>query len=67
MDKNKLIASGCKDLTAYEAIKKVDKEKLAEERFKKLLTTIFCICELANFHIEGRITVKDKKTGKIWR
>ena len=54
-------------MTAYEAIKKVDKEKLAEERFKKLLTTIFCICELANFHVEGRITVKDKKTGKIWR
>ncbi len=67
MDKNKLNASGCKDLTAYEAIKKVEKDRKAEERFKKLLTAIFCICELADFHVEGRITVKDKKTGKIWR
>lgn len=54
-------------MTAYEAIKNVEKDRKAEERFKKLLTAIFCICELADFHVEGRITVKDKKTGKIWR
>lgn len=66
MDKNKLNASGCKDLTAYKAIKKVDKE-LKEERFKKLLNAIFCMCELAGFHVEDRITVKDMRTGRIWR
>lgn len=38
-----------------------------EERFHKLLNTIFTICELAGFHIEGRIAIKDCKTGKIWR
>lgn len=38
-----------------------------EERFRKLLNTIFTICELAGFHIEGRIAIKDCKTGKIWR
>ena len=60
-------ASGCLDLTAYEAIKRADREADAEARYKKLLSTIFYICDLAGFHIEGRITIKDKKTGKIWR
>jgi hypothetical protein len=59
--------SGCLDLTAFEAIQNVDREIEAEERFKKLLSTIFYICDLAGFHIEGRVVLKDKKTGKIWR
>lgn len=60
-------ASGCWDLTAYEAITNVDREADAERRYKKLLSTIFYICDLAGFHIEGRITIKDKKTKKVWR
>lgn len=55
------------DLTAYEAIERVDRERDAEERFKKLLNTIFYICDLAGFHIEGRLEIRDKKTGKVWR
>lgn len=57
-------AEGYLDRTAYKAIKNVEKE---EERFRKLLDTIFAICELAGFHIEERIVIRDKKTGKIWR
>ena len=60
-------ASGYMDLTAYEAIRKADQEAEAEARFKKLLSTIFYICDLAGFHIESRLEIKDKKTGKIWR
>ena len=60
-------ASGYLDMTAYKAIEKVDREADAEARYKKLLSTIFYICDLAGFHIEGRITIKDKKTGKVWR
>lgn len=60
-------ASGYMDLTAYEAIRNVDREAEAEKRYKKLLSTIFYICDLAGFHIEGRLTIRDKKTGKIWR
>lgn len=60
-------ASGCLDLTAYQAIEKADREAEAEARYKKLLNTIFYICDLAGFHIEGRITIKDKKSGKVWR
>lgn len=60
-------ASGYMDLTAYEAIRNVEREAEAEERFKKLLNTIFSIADLAGFHIEGRLTIRDKKTGKVWR
>lgn len=67
MDYRRLNASGCKDLTAYEAIKNVDAEQKAEARYKKLLATIFYLCDLAGFHLEERIVLKDKKTGKIWR
>lgn len=38
-----------------------------EIRFKKLLGTIFNMCELAGFSIESRMVVKDKTTGKIWK
>lgn len=52
------------DPTAYEAIKNIDKE---DERFRKLLHTIFYICNIAGFEIEGRIVLVDKKTGRVWR
>lgn len=52
------------DPTAYEAIRNADKD---DERFHKLLDTIFTLCELSDFHIEERIVIKDKRTGKVWR
>lgn len=58
--------SGYLDLTAYDAIVAADEEIEAENRFKKLLSTIFYICDLAGFHIEGRLKIKDKRTGKLW-
>lgn len=57
-------SSGYVDPTAYEAIKNIDEENA---RFQKLLTAIFCICDIAGFHLEGRIVVRDKRTGKVWR
>jgi hypothetical protein len=60
-------ASGYMDPTAYEAIKNADREASAEARYKKFLSTIFYIADLAGFHIEGRLTIRDKKTGKVWR
>lgn len=56
--------SGYIDPTAAEGITRADADY---ERFKKLLNLIFKICELSGFHLEGRITVRDEKTGKIWR
>ena len=57
-------AEGYPDPTACEAVKNVDKE---DERFHKLLHTIFYLCELAGFEISGRIVLVDKKSGKVWR
>ena len=59
-------AEGYTDLTAYEAIKNAEFEKKREAKFYKLLYTIFDICTLAGFEVQGRITLKDRKTGKIW-
>lgn len=59
--------SGYLDLTAHKAINHVEREADAEARFKKLLSAIFFICDLTGFHIENRLEIRDKKTGKIWR
>ena len=63
-DDPKKNVSGYPDPTAYKAIFKNDFEK---ERFDKLLTSIFTICDLAGFHIEERIVLKDVFTGRIYR
>lgn len=57
-------ASGYCDPTAYQAIKDADRER---ERLQKLLNVIFSICDLAGYHVEERIVLKDKRTGKVWR
>lgn len=60
--------SGYYDPTAYKAMKRVeaDERKYGRdyERFYNLLNTIFYICELAGFHVEGRIVLTDKKNRK---
>lgn len=63
MENPKFNASGCKDLTAYKAIENVESER----RFKRLLAQIFRLCDLYGFHLEERIVLKDKKTGRVWR
>lgn len=57
-------AEGYSDPTAYEAMKNTETD---DERFHKLLHTIFDICELSGFHLEERIILKDMQTGKVWR
>lgn len=57
-------ASGYVDPTAYKAIIRADKD---QERFEKFLMTIFTIAELSGFHIDERIVVSDKRTGRVWR
>lgn len=57
-------ASGYSDPTVYQAIKNIENE---DDKFHKLLDTIFNICELSGFHLEERIILKDKNTGKVYR
>ena len=63
MDDIQKNAEGYSDPTAYQVLKREQEE----ERFKRLMATIFYICENAGFHIEERIVIKDKRTGRIWR
>lgn len=67
MDNPKYNASGCKDLTPYEALKNIESERRAEFKYKKLVSTILYICNLAGFHVEERLVLRDKYTGKVWR
>lgn len=60
-------ASGYYDDTAYKAMSQVRKEQKEEQRFHKVLGLIFDVCNLSGFHIEGRITLVDEKTGRVWR
>jgi hypothetical protein len=64
VDELKRNGSGYYDPTAWKAISNIEKDA---ERFRKVLNAIFVVCDLAGFHVEGRITLRDKKTGKIWR
>lgn len=57
-------SEGYIDSTAYEAIRNADEE---DERFHKLLYTIFNVCDLSGYKIEGRIVLVDKKSGRVWR
>ena len=51
---NRKNAEGYNDPTAYNAIKNVEQEQDKDDvRFHQLLNTLFSLCELADFHIEG--------------
>ena len=63
MDDIRKNGEGYSDPTAYQVLKREQEE----ERFKRLMATIFYICENAGFHIEERLVIKDKRTGRIWR
>lgn len=57
-------SEGYSDPTAGAAIRNVDQEY---ERFKLLVDTLHKITKLAGFHIEERVVLKDRRTGRIWR
>lgn len=63
MDNEKYNGSRCKDLTAYQALNNIDEE----HKVKKLILTILYIVNLAGYEVEGRITLRNKRTGKLWR
>ena len=55
---------GYNDPTTYAAMKKIEAEN---KRFHDLSDVLHTTCALSGFEILGRIVLKDKKTGKIWR
>ena len=57
---------GYSDMTAYEAMKNIEEDP-EYLQFRKFLWTLFQISDLAGFQIMGRIRVKNRKTGRIWK
>ena len=64
MDELKRNGSGYKDPTAEKAIKTVIE---TEKTVSKVIKTLQAVAHLAGFEIEGRIVLRDKETGEIWR
>lgn len=57
-------SEGYSDPTACKAIEHADYEY---NRYRKVIGCILRVCEIAGYRVEGRIVLKDKRTGKIWR
>lgn len=61
-------AEGYPDVTAYLGTKNVIQEENEAERKKKdLIHTFRLLADMAGFEIAGRITIKHKKTGRVFR
>jgi molecular chaperone GrpE (heat shock protein) len=56
--------SGYVDPTAHKAIKNVSEK---EKEVAKVIKTLQSVAHLAGYNIEGRITLIDNKTSKVWR
>ena len=59
---------GYLDLTAYHGTKSIiQEENEAERKNKDLIHTFRLLADMAGFEIVGRITIKHKKTGRVFR
>lgn len=61
---NKRNAEGYSDPTAYAALKNIERE---EAQVQKLRSAIAQICDLAGFKVQGKVSLIDKRSGKVWR
>lgn len=64
--------SGCPDPTAYAALKNVQREEriqneAVDEAAHKVVSTIKNILDLSGFEMVGRIQIRHKKSGKIYK
>lgn len=61
-------AEGYTDNTAYQGTKDIIRAESAAERKNRLIIQIFrLVCELAGFEIVGRVTLKEKKSGREFK
>jgi hypothetical protein len=64
----KLNASGCKDPTAYAALREVSKdEKELSAKVSEVIKVLKVIIEWAGFELIERIAIRNKKTGREFR
>ena len=63
-----LNGSGCPDPTAYAAMKNIQNENQPIDKVAhKVMNTIKNILDLSGFELIGRIQIKHKKSGKIYK
>jgi len=55
--------SHCPDPTAYKAIKNTD----TDERLKKVIRELKTLIEYRGFELVGRVVLRDKETGRIYK
>lgn len=61
-------AEGYTDLTAYHGTRElVRQESEAERKNRGIIHTFRMIAELSGFEIVGRITLREKKTGRLFK
>lgn len=64
--------SGCPDPTAYAAINNIRKEEKiqnqsVDDKAHKVISTMKNILDLSGFELVGRIEIRHKKSGKIYK
>lgn len=65
---NKYNTSGCRDLTAHEAVEHVSQEEaVTDDRVKLTIDIIKAILRLAGLKQVNHIIVQDKKSGRVFR
>lgn len=57
---------GYPDPTAYEAIKNTEPDDYDRKKFLRVVGCILRICELSGFHLEEKLVLRDKRTGKVY-
>lgn len=68
-DDFRLNSSGYYDPTAYKAMQNIERSVENDEiyaRKKKCIKAIFKVAEVLGFTVKGRITLCDKKTGRMF-
>ena len=59
-------SEGFDDPTACGTISRADRE-IDYRRFKKTMRDLHDVCAMNGFVIQGRVILKDKTNGKVWR
>jgi hypothetical protein len=62
-----LNGSGCSDPTAYIAMKNIQREKSIDDNAHKVISTIKNVLDLSGFELTGRIEIRHKKSGRIYK
>jgi hypothetical protein len=61
-------ASGCKDKTAFDAVKSVTKEEQEiDHKVHELISIIKRILDITGFELTTRIQIKHKKSGREYK